>query len=145
MKAKYKTENNEYEASKWHVAEKESQLKLLGRKDGSRFLRDVLWLYKYSSGFGEDPRQAFWVLLMLLVLPLLFLVCIELSNNFVWWGFDHSRIDAVFTEWLKFIPLTRAADKNELGLLYAFMVFWQLLITIQTALFVFALRNNFRR
>lgn len=44
MKAKYKAENNEYEASKWHVAEKEAQLKLHGQNRESRFLWAMLWL-----------------------------------------------------------------------------------------------------
>lgn len=145
MKAKYKAENNEYEASKWHVAEKEAQLKLLGEEGESRFLWAMLWLYKLVSGFGEDPRRAFWVLFGIFALPLLVIAGIEVYQHFSWWDFDSARLNHVFKQWLKFIPLTRAIGENEPGGWHALMLLWQLIITLQAALFAFALRNRFRR
>ena len=180
MKAKYKAENNEYEASKWHIAEKEAQLKLLcppvwpclsrikrglyGLVDKpwskaifnwlSRFLNGVsrwflfiaLWLYKIVSGFGEKPGRAFAVLLLVLFLPLLILTWLEVQQHFAWWAFDSVKVHRVIEEWLTYIPLTRVVDnKAELGGWHALRLFWQFLITIQAALFAFALRNKFRR
>ncbi|MGE4424511.1 MAG: pentapeptide repeat-containing protein [Pseudodesulfovibrio sp.] len=145
MKAKYKAESNENEASKWHIAEKEAQLKLLSRPGESKFLRDTLRLYKWTSGFGENPRRAFWVLVGLLLFPLGLLIGAELWSHFAWWDFDLVKINHMFKNWLKFIPLTQAIPKDEPGISHAFMIAWQLLITLQAALFAFALRNNFRR
>jgi len=141
MKAKYKAENNEYEASKWHIAEKEAQLKLLRQNGESRLLCFALWLYRLVSGFGENPVRAFWVLLGVLALPLLVLSCVEVWYHFSWWNFDLAKVDSVFKEWLKFIPLTRAIPTDEPGTSHALMIFWQLLVTLQAALFAFALRN----
>ncbi|BCS89948.1 hypothetical protein PSDVSF_31900 [Pseudodesulfovibrio sediminis] len=145
MKAKYKAENNEYEASRWHVAEKEAQLKLLGQSENVKFNWFMLWLYKQSSFFGEWPRRAFKVFLLLLFLPLLILTGIEVYQHFAWMQFDPAKVDHVIGEWLRYIPLTKAASDEPSSALRAFMFFWQLLITVQAALFAFALRNNFRR
>ncbi|RWU04133.1 hypothetical protein DWB63_09000 [Pseudodesulfovibrio sp. S3] len=148
MKRKYKAENNEYEASKWHIAEKEAQLKLLRQNGESRLLCFALWLYKLVSGFGENPVRAFWVLLGLIVLPLLVLLvgaCMDVQIDFFGWTFYSSPTADVIGEWLKFIPLTRAIKGTEPSALRALMFLWQLLITVQAALFAFALRNRFRR
>ncbi|MFH1914118.1 MAG: pentapeptide repeat-containing protein [Pseudomonadota bacterium] len=176
MKAKYKAENNEYEASKWHVAEKEAQLKLLGQatkpirqawkevgpgvavKDAlkacqlernclslqtlftafvqwmspffnaaaERLTFRALWLYKYSSGYGEKPFNALFWLAVLVLLPALPVL------------FPGSM--------LYYLPLMREYPGSDVWVATRFlMVLWQLLITAQAALFAFALRNRFRR
>ncbi|WP_207260256.1 pentapeptide repeat-containing protein [Desulfovibrio sp. Huiquan2017] len=145
MKAKYKGENNEYEASKWHVAEKEAQLKLFRWNGESKFLWIMLWLYKFVSGFGENAARAFWVLIGLAVLPLLALTCMGVVHHSPWWDFDMAGIHQIIKDWLKFIPLARTIGEDEPGGLHVLMIFWQLLITLQAALFAFALRNRFRR
>jgi hypothetical protein len=185
MKRKYKDEHNEYEASRWHIAEKEAHLKLMTQR--TRSLREVgrealaalvsdkcrgrlqravrrvrqgkarraarvLWIiagqwtlptfdavsermtrhalraYKLLSGFGEKPVQALCWLLLFVLLPLLP------------WVFPG--------HYLYYIPLLReqptAAD-GFWGATRLWMLFWQLLITFQAALFGFALRNRFRR
>lgn len=144
MKAKYKAENNEYEASKWHIAEKEAQLKLLAQKKDERFNWFMLWLYKLVSGFGENPGRAFGVLASLLVVPLLFCI-MDIEANFFGLIFHSHQVAEPMVRWLKFVPLTRAITGAEPGYLRTLMFFWQLLITLQAALFAFALRNNFRR
>ena len=144
MKAKYKDENNEYEASKWHVAEKEAQLKVLAGRKGEGFNWLMLWLYKLVSEFGENSGRAFGVLMGILVLPLLF-SSMDISVNFLSWTFHSEMVADPIGHWLKFIPLTRAAHLEPSSGWRAGMFFWQLLITLQAALFAFALRNNFRR
>ncbi|MGE4424510.1 MAG: pentapeptide repeat-containing protein [Pseudodesulfovibrio sp.] len=173
MKAKYKAENNEYEASKWHIAEKEAQLKLLGgaiqplrelvrqvadsggvkalwkaltRQPDKTFFSAferclkplsnavaerltfrALWLYKYSSGYGERPARALFWLGVLVGISVLFP-----------------------GDMRGYIPLMKQVTPPEaLAKASLFQSFgrigWQLLISIQAALFAFALRNNFRR
>lgn len=145
MKRKYKDEHNEYEASRWHIAEMEAQLKLLRADKNSKFLKCCLWYYKWSSGFGEAPLRACLWLLGLVFLPLAWTAAAEVAQHFVWWSFDWGRIDAVVTAWLGYLPLTRSVPPGASGLLRAGMLFWQLLVAIQATLFVFALRNRFRR
>jgi hypothetical protein len=148
MKAKYKDENNEYEASKWHVAEKEAQLKLLGQSEGERFNYSMLWLYRAVSGFGEDPLRALRVLVGLLVLPLLFLLigsAASVEISFGAWVYTSDPQTDVIAEWLKYFPLAKAMHADTGAAWRLLMLGWQLLITIQAALFAFALRNNFRR
>ncbi|WP_285906167.1 pentapeptide repeat-containing protein [Pseudodesulfovibrio pelocollis] len=176
MKAKYKAENNEYEASKWHVAEKEAQLKLLGEatkpirqtlmevgqgaavKDAWKACRlernclsvktffaalvmwlspffnaaaerltfRALWLYKYSSGYGEKPFHALFWLAVLVLLPALPVL------------FPGSM--------LYYLPLMREHPGSDVWVVTRLlMVLWQIFITVQAALFAFALRNRFRR
>ena len=185
MKRKYKDEHNEYEASRWHIAEKEAHLKLMTQRTRSlrevgrealaglvsdkcrarlqravrrvrqgkarraarvlwriagqwarptfdavseRMTRHALRAYKLLSGFGEKPVQALCWLLLFVLLPLLP------------WVFPG--------HYLYYIPLLReqptAAD-GFWGATRLWMLFWQLLITFQAALFGFALRNRFRR
>ncbi|WP_235619617.1 hypothetical protein [Paucidesulfovibrio longus] len=185
MKRKYKDEHNEYEASRWHIAEKEAQLKLMTQRTRSlrevgrealaglvsnkcrarlqravrrvrqgkarraarvlwkiagqwalptfdaaseRMTRHALRAYKLLSGFGEKPVLALCWLLLFVLLPLLP------------WVFPG--------HYLYYIPLLReqptAAD-GFWGATRLWMLFWQLLITFQAALFGFALRNRFRR
>lgn len=143
MKAKYKAENNEYEASKWHIAEKEAQLKLLTQNNGDWFNWVMLNLYKFSSGFGENAWQALKVLLLVLFLPLVW-TSVDIQINFFGWSLQATQAANVIDEWLKYVPLTRAMD-GDFGAVRAVMFFWQLLVSVQAALFAFALRNNFRR
>jgi len=146
MKRKYKNEHNEYEASKWHISEKEAQLKLLKQNDESRWLLFLLWLYRTVSRYGEDPFRAGCVFGVLIFLPLLLLAGIEVLQYFTWFDFESISVNAVFKDWLRYLPLTKASVLEKTpGSLHVLMVFWQLLVTIQAALFAFAVRNRFRR
>lgn len=148
MKRKYKDEHNEYEASKWHLAEKEAHLGILEEETASlrkvisdavnnkkplkfeeisnRFIFHLLKLYKISSGFGEKPFQALLWLILLVLLP-----CIP----YLFPG-----------DMRCYIPLLKIRPSSEVLIVtHLWMGLWQLLITFQAALFGFALRNRFRR
>ncbi|MGL1863994.1 MAG: pentapeptide repeat-containing protein [Pseudodesulfovibrio sp.] len=141
MKRKYKDEHNEYEASRWHVAEKEAQLELLKQGHEPWFHWLVLWFYKQLSGFGEAPGRAIWVLLFFLFAPLVVLSLGEVFQHFVWWEFDKQSAMNVLDHWRYYVPLNKVPE-NEAS-------WWtwlsQLLITAQFALFGMAVRNKFRR
>lgn len=155
MKAKYKVENNEYEASKWHIAEKEAQLKLLRQNGESRFLWTMLWLYKAVSRFGEDPLRAGSVLggFVLLVWLLLGMGGIASSDlviqgvGFSWEGV--SNLGTVFMTMFKnvmlFKPESIAFKPLHDGINGLVLVLTRLVIPLLAALFAFALRNRFRR
>ncbi len=145
MKRKCKTENNEYEASKWHIAEKEAQLKILKREKKSNFIWALLWLYKIFSGFGENPLRACVIFLVILFLPLATISGVEVYNCFSW-HFDFDKVDMVLKDWLMFVPFARSNDFRDVsGGMHLVIIGWQLFITTQFALFAFALRNRFRR
>ncbi|MFW5487161.1 MAG: pentapeptide repeat-containing protein [Desulfovibrio sp.] len=144
MKRKYKDEHNEYEASRWHVSEKEAQLKLLKQNHGSWFLIAMLWIYKYISGFGENPTRAIVVLLDFALAPFVALTLQEVWHHFSW-SLDPTKVDAVIDNWLNYIPLAKSKAGTTHGLYRVLTLAWQLLVTIQATLFGFALRNRFRR
>lgn len=148
MKRKCKNEHNEYEASEWHIAEKEAQIKLF--KDETVPLRKIVQVsclekrlpdfheiskrvlyhglrsYKWLSGFGEKPFQALLWLVAFVFLPLM---------PFIFPG-----------DMRCYIPLTKLGPtEGQCAITHLWMITWQLLITIQAALFAFALRNRFRR
>ena len=155
MKAKYKAENNEYEASKWHIAEKEAQRKLLRENGESRALRVALFLYRWSSQFGEDPVLAGkWVLgLICFVWLLLGLGGIgdgqRLIQGPAWPTSRESVADfgTVFMTLFKNVMLFKIVDfKPQYGWIDGMvLVLTRLVIPLQAALFAFALRNRFRR
>ena len=148
MKAKYKTENNEYEASKWHIAEKEAQLKLLWQTVESKPLYLGLCLYKLSSRFGEDPVLAGkWLLgLIGFVLLLLGLGGIGDGQRIIqgpaWpssWE-SISNFGTVFMTLFKNVMLFKVVEfKPQYGLIGGVvLVMTRLIIPLQAALFAFA-------
>jgi hypothetical protein len=73
LKQKYKEEHDEAEVSNWHRGEKEMQ------RRGTRFTKNpFLWLilnlYRWTSGYGEEPVRAGLFLLMLICLAMRLLV-----------------------------------------------------------------------
>jgi uncharacterized protein YjbI with pentapeptide repeats len=153
LKQKYKEDQNEGEASMWHYSEKEMQRRKSCPKHFFEFL--TLHLYWLSSGYGERPLRAFGVLFGLIAAA-----CVALA----WLGFDMSdiykgfgafnwnnlpftdRTKAVIVNVFKYLtfqrdpyllPLTQSGECVKLAA--------QVLIPIQAALFVLALRNRFRR
>lgn len=145
MKRKYKDEHNEYEVSKWHIAEKEAQLKLLKNEKYSKFLYYTLLLYKTFSGFGDAPLKALCFLIALLISPLLVLVVRELLSH-ISTSLAPGKVDSIINMWLQFIPLAKnSALKGTSGGLQLLIFAWRTIVAIQAALFVLALRNRFRR
>ncbi len=158
MKRKLKDEHNEYEASKWHIAEKEAHLKILKQKNESRFIRSALWIYKQLSGFGENPFRAGWVLaaVMLIVLVLLGLGGIVKGDKdliiqgiaYPSWG-NIENFGTVFITFFKNVMLFKATTiefKPQYGFVNGvILILTRLIIPLQAALFAFALRNRFRR
>jgi uncharacterized protein YjbI with pentapeptide repeats len=169
MKAKYKAENNEYEASQWHIAEKEAQLKLL-KTTTTPLLRSIwtscinmklpsfhaiekrtifhaLRIYKLLSGFGENPFQASLCLLFFLFLPFICVGLWEFCSTGFSSSFDKEKVEFIFKTGVRSIPFTKMppGDSNYSWWNYLLMTFSQLLITFQAALFALAVRNKFRR
>jgi len=150
LKKLAKNENDELQASDWHYNEREMQrIRFLESKDLSWkecwfkcrtlqflpwaarprwgvdfFLYRMLSAYKEVSGYGEEPLRAFLWLSVLIILSVIFP-----------------------GEVLYYIPLSNESPDLEeyWTILRLWMAFWQVLITIQAALFGFALRNKFRR
>ena len=155
MKRKYKQEHNEAEVSQWHVAEKEVDLLLVGRELGrvhgihDKAIWGLLWLmlqlYRISSRFGEHMVRAGTALLYVALAPLVILAVAKLAETGVSWTADWAQWGAVFSDWLRCMPLTKAGLGD--APTWKLWLFWvgQLLIAIQAALFAFALRNRFRR
>ncbi len=163
LKRKYKEEHNEQEASRWHYFEKEMYRK---KKWWRRFnpfsFSNLYWV---SSGYGERPVRAGIILLLLfvsLVLSSIYLGLVSSSGNPVYGVTALKGFSAVFES--KFVP-----ELEKIGILFyntiqyalffktpffkpetlsgdiVLTIFSKLLIPIQTALFIFALRNKFRR
>lgn len=112
------------------------------------FLYYVLSLYKLSSEYGEGPSRATLWLICLLSLPLIFfctgpeLEVASKASNSIWAVPSSNAIE----NWLQFLPLVRVPEIGGAGwAMRLIMIVGQLLITIQAALFGFALRNRFRR
>lgn len=146
LKAVALKEHDDLVASDWHYGEKEMQLRRLQEESslknfrwdwgwfGSLFLYIVTWIYKRISGYGEEPLRAFAVLMILGLLPtpLLSYLLPGLPSPFPG-GVEH------------YLPLMKKIPDGNAWWLSFWMVFWQLLITIQAALLGFALRNKLRR
>lgn len=158
LKQKYKEEHNQQEASKWHYREKEMQRRRTSRSECLPFL--LLNLYYYSSGYGEDPKKALKFLIFLfiavsLILGILGLCPVDSDNPSygikcirIWWPFDMDfrKVGAIFINTLKYSLFQRdyyLKPSTQLGEFVRFL--GQIFIPIQTALFVLALRNRFRR
>ncbi len=157
MKRKYKQEHNEAEVSQWHVAEKEVDLLLVAKElkhvNGihDKAIWGLLWLmlqlYRISSRFGEHMIRAGSVLVCVAFAPLAVLTAAKFQETGFSLAPEWGQIGAVFTDWLRCMPLIKTPDLGadvpawKLGLFGLF----QLLIAVQAALFAFALRNRFRR
>lgn len=147
MKKRNRDEQNDAEASLWHYAEKEAQLKHLEHtKPWLNFSRRILATYRAISRYGEDPRQAGEVLFYLLVM---------LFGILSFGGFHHlgkppfditservSNLFLTFAQYALFIKPTWTPPP-----IYDVFVllFSRLLIPIQAAIFAFALRNKLHR
>jgi len=136
-------EHNMPMVSRWHFNEKMMALEQVPK---ARRLFSMTWWYWLSSGFGEKPIRAFGTLLALVFIPLFILSLLSLVDTGITSSFDKQAVNAVFTDWLRCFPLSKAPKVSSIpaGRLW---FYWgaQVLISIQAALFGFALRNKFRR
>lgn len=163
LKQKYKDELDETEVSDWHYCEKEMQRK--GTKYSNLFYWIFLDLYRISSGYGEKPNRAGFVLITLLLLAILCMglngiVNVSGSNNDLE---DQQEIISFYDS--KYVYQLTWADAANIALTTAehltfqknfeykpygdsgrfIKLIFQFLIFVQFTLFAFALRNRFRR
>lgn len=173
LKKNAKADNNEMLVSDWHYGEKEMQrlklqkeieadswvdswTKAWGQMTGRSFLENdqrqwwrsfflyqMITAYKKFSGYSEEPLRGFLWLVGFLLLPILMqipesiLVYIPFLPS--WELFPG---DATY-----YIPLTKqkASLIDHWLITRLYMTFWQVMISVQAALFGFALRNRLRR
>jgi len=108
------------------------------------FSKWYLNLYYYSSGYGEQPDKAFGWLIALIFLPLsiVYICPFEFIQNKTLMSSDANLLKS----WFWYLPFTKfnmnqvAPDWHNL-----LKPIISLLITLQAALFAFALRNKLRR
>lgn len=148
MKKRSRDEQNDPEASRWHYAEKEVQLKLHRLEKPLSFERWMVEAYRVISRYGEDPWQALTFLGYLLValfyclsigsIPLLGELPAEISWN---------KVDKFFHCYFQYILFVPKPDWSPpVGIFDAIaLLISRLLIPIQAAIFAFALRNKLHR
>ena len=157
LKQKYKIEYNEAEASNWHYGEKEMfRKKKWWRRYNPFSFSNLYWV---SSGYGERPVRAGLMLLLLFVSGTMLMNLLGLvprhgnpvfgvdsikgfSSLFdpmrFWLAINNTIQHALFVKDTYFIP------QNLTGSIILTLL-TRLIIPIQTALFVLALRNRFKR
>jgi uncharacterized protein YjbI with pentapeptide repeats len=158
LKQKNKEEHNEPEVSNWHYGEKE-----MFRKSSSlRMLNPLSFsnLYWLTSGYGERPVRAglFLIIFILATSVLSALTGLMPSNQVHYLGIDSIKGLADIMDFRKFTVLILNTFQyitfqkepffypDSTSILGAYIkLSAQILIPIQTALFIFALRNKFRR
>lgn len=151
LKQKYKDEHDQIETSEWHYREKE----MFRKKKFWRRYFGISFCYWLFSGYGEKPGQAGVMLFVLFggIMALMNWISLTYTGgstpiNII--GFSKTP------DWTKFELLAEGILKHalffksppfhskgwgEIVLILATRVF----IPVQTALFIFALRNKFRR
>ncbi|WP_291325282.1 pentapeptide repeat-containing protein [Desulfovibrio sp. UCD-KL4C] len=144
--------NDEILASAWHYKEKEMLRKRLHYENKltslrTLFLRAINNIYWAISGYGEEPLQAFAFLFLFILCPLLTAFYFGPFYEFTLCGDIFKDNTHLVSRWLWYLPLTKikltCANISDWN--YFFKVFYNLLVTIQAALFAFALRNKLRR
>jgi uncharacterized protein YjbI with pentapeptide repeats len=164
MKQKYRLSNDEFEASKWHASEKEMQRKGISIKSFDWFL---LNLYRFSSGYGENPTRAIKILAYLIIATIIALGSVGLIPKMESDERQDSIIKTVYLidmsppyklnlkkvgiislttlEYITFQKTTHYVLKPAGPLGTFIKIICLLLVYSQFTLFVFALRNRFRR
>ncbi|WP_031480084.1 pentapeptide repeat-containing protein [Maridesulfovibrio frigidus] len=144
--------NDEILASAWHYKEKEMLRKRLHHENKWKsprtlFLRTINNIYWIISGYGEEPLRAFAFLFLFILCPLLTALYFGPFYEFTLCGEVFKDNTHLVSRWLWYLPLTKIelTCSNISDWNYFFKAFYNLLVTIQAALFAFALRNKFRR
>jgi uncharacterized protein YjbI with pentapeptide repeats len=156
LKQKCKEEHDETEASNWHYGEKEMYRK--SHKYRRFFPLTLSNLYWFSSGYGERPVRAFLVLALVFCVAsflsaFLGLTCINnscygIARISVEWPYNPQwhQISATMLNMLNYVTFQKEAlfrPATQWGELTKMAS--QILIPLQTALLVLAIRNRFRR
>ncbi len=152
LKLKYKLEHDEFEVSNWHYGEKEMYRK---KNTVGRYL-GLAFFYWLSSGYGERPWRSGVVLscLSFIIFPaLLSLVGLYSLDERAGSGmFLFGVNDVINNYWtlvlttLQYATFEKAPDYLPITLPGKFLkIMIQVLIPTQTALFLLAVRNRFRR
>lgn len=149
LKQKSYAEHDQHMVSEWHFKEK---CMFMRRKWYRRFAPlTPTWLYWASSGFGERPVRAWWLLVGICLVPLLLFGGIKALETHFSWSPDWHKVGEVFDDWRRCAPFIRVESKELAATsppeLWKLRVAWafQILIAIQATLFGFALHNRFRR
>jgi hypothetical protein len=136
-------EHDHRQASNWHYKEK---LMLLSRGGESGFEKMLLSSYQRFAGFGERPVRAGLWLICFAVLPFLFFAVTKLASTGISWCLDPGAVIEVFTDWQRALPLSKVPSDPPPAAWKLWVCYLsQLVITVQAALFGFAVRNRFRR
>lgn len=138
LKKKYAEEHNWPEVSNWHYNEKLFQLKL-HKINGKKFAWISNGLYMLSSGYNERFKNAFWMLIILLLVFGFVAVdgiCFKLS----WFGDWFARS-------MSFVPVVgnKETIKDATGFGKVGFMLAQLWIVIQLGLLGMTVRNKLRR
>ncbi|NDV23827.1 pentapeptide repeat-containing protein [Desulfovibrio sp. JC022] len=119
--------------------EKFSKLLTLTEKQRTPFLRFLNSAYWIVSGYGEEPlRAGIWMLIFILgaILPAFFGPEVNQVTN---------TLSDFIKGWMWYMPLMKVSDVDATGWNYLFKAIFNVTISIQAALFAFALRNKLRR
>lgn len=139
LKQKYKEEHDESESSNWHFAEREIQRLRSSRKTAFYYL---LYLYYYSSGYGEKPVRA---VIGLGLLIMLFAVLFGLSEQLIQYN-DWKNLPSLFLNTLQYATFENNPEFIPQTYIGAFLrLCLKLLIPLQAAFLALAVRNKFRR
>ncbi len=146
-----KTVDPEFEA-------REQRAKEAAEKKSRFFLRFALWIYRWSSGYGEDPWRSAKSLVLLLGACFVFLglIGVESKEKIIYGLFSPSfslqgvaNFKEMVLTTLKSVLLFKQSEMafspSSHWLLIPFIIVSRVFIPIQVALLAFALRNKFRR
>ncbi|UIJ36904.1 hypothetical protein LWC08_09140 [Desulfobaculum bizertense] len=142
LKAQAISEQNQPLVSRWHRKEWEMRLNEIREKRPRTFWASLEWLYSFVSGFGEDACRAGLVLLGLTG------VLLFLSGVLAFFDNPTRGLQTTGEYFLQCLPIFSVAPP--VGTEYSTMgkvFFWfaKLLLSFQTGMLTFALRNKFRR
>ncbi|ACS79402.1 pentapeptide repeat-containing protein [Maridesulfovibrio salexigens] len=108
-------------------------------KQRTPFLRLLNSAYWIVSGYGEEPlRAGIWLLIFIFgaMLPAFFGPEVNQATN---------TLSDFIKGWMWYMPLMKVSDVHAGGWNYLFKALFNVTISIQAALFAFALRNKLRR
>ena len=146
--------HDQVQASAWHYREKRCLQKICNKnvltKNTNWFKSCYLNLYFLFSGFGEKPlRAGLWLLI--------FIFASIFAANFgpcATYAVPQTTNAAIFVtpatadfiqSWMWYMPLMKVSGADPNGWNYLLKAIFNVTISIQAALFAFALRNKLRR
>jgi len=146
MKRKCRDEQSDAEASLWHYAEKEAQLKLHRLEKPNSFQRWMLESYRLISRYGEDPWQALRVLgVLAAVLATAIVLGALWGKPFAFSDISQDRFNKFALTFAQYALLDKPTYQIHPAFAALALFLSRLLIPIQAAIFAFALRNKLHR